>query len=71
MSAILKQRPVAAEPEAVTSFPVLRQTRTGPSRRRRRVHHKLGNVVALCAMGAWAVVGLMPVVAALYAIYGY
>ena len=71
MSAILKHRPVAAEPDASTAFPVLTQARVGPSRRRRRAHHRLGNAVAFCAMGAWAVVGLMPVVAALYAIYGY
>ncbi len=70
MSASLKQRPAAAKP-AATEFPVRRQSYAGPSRRRRRANNRLGNVVALCAMGAWAVVGLMPVIAALYAIYGY
>ena len=46
-------------------------SRSGPSRRRRRANHRMGKILAMCAMGAWAVVGLMPVVAALYALYGY
>ena len=71
MSAIPKQMAVPAEPDADAQYSRPLQPRTGPSRRRRRANHRLGNVVALCAMGAWAVVGLMPIVAALYAYYGY
>ena len=71
MSASLKQRPVATKPDTAADFAVRQQPQIGPSRRRRRANNRLGNVVALCAMGAWAVVGLMPVIAALYAIYGY
>ena len=65
-------KPAAAPERGADTLPSAPQPpRKGPSRRRRRANHKLGNVVAICAMGAWAVVGLMPVVAALYAIYGY
>ena len=71
MSAISKQRPVLAEADTITVASVRPGSRVGPSRRLRRAHRKLGNAVALCAMAAWAVVGLMPVVAVLYAIYGY
>ena len=71
MSAILKQRPVPAEPDAIFPSPGPQPSRSGPSRRRRRANHRLGNVVAICAMAAWGVVGLMPIVAALYAILGY
>ena len=44
---------------------------TGPSRRRRRANRRLGRAVALCAMSAWVAVGVMPVAAAVYALYGY
>lgn len=71
MSASLKQRPAAAKLDTPAEFLVRQQPHAGPSRRRRRANNRLGNVVALCAMGAWVVVGLMPVIAALYAIYGY
>ena len=71
MSAIPKQRTVPAEPDTDAPYSRPPQPHAGPSRRRRRANHKLGNIVALCAMGAWAVVGLMPVVAALFAYYGY
>ncbi len=71
MSASLKHRPATARSDADAESPIRRQPQVGPSRRRRRASNRLGKVVALCAMGAWAVVGLMPVIAALYAIYGY
>ena len=71
MSAIPKQMTVSAETNATTPHCSPQQPDTGPSRRRRRANHRLGNVIALCAMGAWGVIGLMPVVAALYAYYGY
>ena len=71
MSATLKQTAAATNPDAAKPSPGRQPPRGGPSRRRRRANHRLGNVVALCAMGAWGVVGLMPVVAALYAIYGH
>lgn len=67
MSATLKPRAAPVTPDAAG----LQQPRPGPSRRRRRANNRLGKIVAICAMGAWGVVGLMPVVAALYAIYGY
>ncbi len=70
MSALPKQTIVPVEPntDALLSRPP--QPRVGPSRRRRRANHRLGSIVALCAMGAWAVLGLMPVAAALFAYYG-
>jgi ferric-dicitrate binding protein FerR (iron transport regulator) len=71
MSATLKQETAAAKPDTVMPFAAPQHSRVGPSRRRRRANGRLSNAVALCAMGAWAVVGLMPVIAALYAIYGY
>ncbi len=71
MSATLKQRPAPAEPNAISPSPGLQPSRSGPSRRRRRANHRLGNIVAICAMAAWGVVGLMPIIAALYAILGY
>ena len=71
MSATLKQTAELAKPDTAATLSGPQQLRVGPSRRRRRANHRLGNVVAICAMAAWGVVGLMPVVAALYAIYGY
>ena len=67
MSAVPKLAPAPAD--APLSRP--QPPRAGPSRRRRRANHRMGKVLALCAMAAWGVVVLMPLVAALYAIYGY
>lgn len=71
MSTALKKTTKPASPEAAAPFLDAQRLRMGPSRRRRRANHRLGNIVAVCAMAAWGVVGLMPVVAALYAICGY
>ena len=71
MSTALKKTSRPANPDAAARFPEPQKLRIGPSRRRRRANHRLGSIVAVCAMAAWGVVGLMPVVAALYAIYGY
>ena len=71
MSAIPKHFAMPAETDSTAPLSRPQPARVGPSRRRRRANHRLGNVVALCAMCAWGVVGLMPVVAALYAYYGY
>ena len=71
MSAIPKSRPVPAEADAHAPLSRPQPPRTGPSRRRRRANNRMGKLLALCAMAAWGVVGLMPIVAALYAIYGY
>lgn len=71
MSAIPKSSPAAARGDDDILLSRPQPLRAGPSRRRRRANHRMGKVVAFCAMAAWGVVGLMPVVAALYAIYGY
>lgn len=71
MSAIPKSRPVPAETDAHSLLSRPQPPRMGPSRRRRRANNRMGKLLALCAMAAWGVVGLMPIVAALYAIYGY
>ena len=71
MSAGLKPGSAAARPDTAADFQVRPLRHAGPSRRRRRANNRLRNMVALFAMSAWAAVVLMPVVAALYAIYGY
>lgn len=69
MSSISKPLPSPVDATSALSRP--QPLRLGPSRRRRRANHRMGKLLALCAMAAWGVVGLMPVVAALYALYGY
>lgn len=71
MSAVPKSRPAPAEADAHSPLSRPQPPRTGPSRRRRRANNRMGKLLALCAMAAWGVVVLMPIVAALYAIYGY
>ena len=71
MSAISKRMAAPPEPDAAAPISRPQPPRLGPSRRRRRANHRLGRIVAVCAMAAWVVVGLMPVIAALYAYYGY